>query len=121
MKTRGHVIYAVAVALGAVLLLAGCTESEPTASEGGKPPTAVAAKPPDAPAGPTVVEAGNQATCPVMGGKITKAVYTDYEGMRVYFCCPGCDGPFKQNPEKYIRKLQDAGVTLAKLSTREGN
>jgi YHS domain-containing protein len=50
-----------------------------------------------------------QATCPVMGGKIDKKVFTDYDGKRVYFCCPGCIEPFKKNPEKYLKKMQEAG------------
>jgi YHS domain-containing protein len=49
-----------------------------------------------------------------MGGKIVKTTYADHEGMRVYFCCPGCIDTFKKDPEKYIKKLEDAGVTLAK-------
>jgi YHS domain-containing protein len=43
-----------------------------------------------------------------------KEVYTDYEGKRVYFCCPGCLPEFKKDPAKYIKKLEDAGVTLEK-------
>lgn len=59
-------------------------------------------------------DAGNQETCPVMGGKIVKDIYADHDGLRVYFCCKGCDATFKKDPEKYIKKLRDAGVTLAK-------
>ena len=56
-----------------------------------------------------------QTTCPVMGGKINKEIYTDYEGKRVYFCCKGCIGEFKKNPAKHIKKLEDAGVALEKV------
>ena len=35
-----------------------------------------------------------QKTCPVMGGEINKETYSDYDGKRVYFCCPGCIGEF---------------------------
>tara|TARA_Y100000031_G_scaffold20303_1_gene20776 strand:- start:201 stop:512 length:312 start_codon:yes stop_codon:yes gene_type:complete len=55
---------------------------------------------------------GPQRDCPVMGGKINKDLYTDYEGKRVYFCCPGCIGKFKADPEKYIEKLEAEDVTL---------
>ena len=46
-----------------------------------------------------------QTTCPIMGGKINKAVFTEYKGKKVYFCCPGCDKTFNTDPAKYISKL----------------
>ena len=52
-----------------------------------------------------------QTTCPVLAGNIDKNVYTDYQGKRIYFCCQGCDAEFKKNPEKYMKKLQEEGVT----------
>ena len=56
-----------------------------------------------------------QITCPVMGGKINKEIYTDYEGKRVYFCCKGCIGEFTKDPAKYVKKLEEEGVTLEKV------
>ena len=53
-----------------------------------------------------------QTVCPVLGGNIDKNVYVDYQGKRVYFCCTGCDAEFKKDPEKYMKKLQEEGVTL---------
>ena len=53
-----------------------------------------------------------QTTCPVLAGNIDKSVYADYQGKRIYFCCQGCDAEFEKNPEKYMKKLQDEGVTL---------
>jgi YHS domain-containing protein len=50
-----------------------------------------------------------QTSCPVSGEKIKKSIYTDYEGKRVYFCCSGCVGKFKAEPEKYLKKLKDKG------------
>ncbi len=46
-----------------------------------------------------------QEKCPVMGGKINKAVFTEYKGKKVYFCCAGCDKKFNADPAKYISKL----------------
>jgi len=46
-----------------------------------------------------------QTICPVMGGTINKAIFTEYKGKRVYFCCPGCKPEFEKNPEKYLDKL----------------
>ena len=57
------------------------------------------------------VHAKSQTTCPVLSGNIDKNVYVDYQGKRIYFCCPGCDVEFKKDPEKYLKKLQDEGVT----------
>lgn len=55
-----------------------------------------------------------QTKCPVMEGGINKQLFADYNGKRVYFCCPGCPDEFKKNPEKYIKKLEDQGVELEK-------
>ena len=55
---------------------------------------------------------GPQINCPVMGGKIDKNVYTDYQGKRIYFCCSGCLDDFKKNPDKYIKQMEEQGVTL---------
>ncbi|HIJ72043.1 MAG TPA: efflux RND transporter periplasmic adaptor subunit [Planctomycetes bacterium] len=46
-----------------------------------------------------------QKTCPVMGGPINKDIFIDYKGKKVYFCCPGCESRFRENPEKYIPRL----------------
>lgn len=51
------------------------------------------------------------ATCPVLGGNIDKKIFADYKGKRIYFCCPGCDEAFKNDPEKYMKKLEEQGVT----------
>ncbi len=50
--------------------------------------------------------AKGQSVCPVLGGKIDQKVYTDYQGQRIYFCCPGCVGMFQKDPEKYLKKMQ---------------
>jgi YHS domain-containing protein len=70
-----------------------------------------------------------QLTCPVMGGEINKERYTYYDGKRINFCCKGCIGEFYQDPAKYVKTLEDEGVTLEKVSmgrkstqgTDEGN
>lgn len=49
--------------------------------------------------------AAEQTTCPVMGGAVNKAIFVEYKGKKVYFCCKGCDQTFQQNPEKYLAKL----------------
>jgi Cu(I)/Ag(I) efflux system membrane fusion protein len=46
-----------------------------------------------------------QTICPVMGGKIDKDYFIEYEGKKVYFCCPGCEEEFNKDPQKYLDKL----------------
>ena len=57
-----------------------------------------------------------QTRCPVMGGAINREIYTDYHGMRIYFCCAGCDGEFKSDPEKYLAQMRAEGIEPEKLS-----
>lgn len=49
--------------------------------------------------------ASEQTLCPVMDNPINKELFTVYKGKKVYFCCPGCEGTFLKDPEKYIGKL----------------
>jgi YHS domain-containing protein len=47
-----------------------------------------------------------QTTCPIMdGNKISKNVFVEYKGKRVYFCCESCKAKFLADPEKYVAKL----------------
>ncbi len=55
----------------------------------------------------TYGDESGQTTCPVMDNPVNKDVYVDYEGKRIYFCCEGCIETFKENPEKYMEKLED--------------
>jgi Cu(I)/Ag(I) efflux system membrane fusion protein len=48
---------------------------------------------------------GEQTLCPVLGYAINKDVFIEYEGKKIYFCCPGCDETFKADPKKYLHKL----------------
>ncbi len=73
-------------------------------------PAAAGEKPAQAPATQGAPEAGMKEMkgdrCPVRGGKIDKGIYCDYKGTRYYFCCVGCQGLFKADPEKYIAAMQ---------------
>ncbi len=51
-----------------------------------------------------------QATCPVMGGAVDKALYVDAEGYRIYVCCRGCIAAVRADPAKYIEKMKAEGV-----------
>ena len=58
-----------------------------------------------------------QTVCPVMGGKINKELYVDVEGKRIYVCCGGCIDPIKKDGAKFVKKLEDQGITLAQAPT----
>jgi YHS domain-containing protein len=46
-----------------------------------------------------------------MGGPVNRSVFTVHKGWKIYFCCPGCDRKFEENPGMYLRKMAEAGVT----------
>ena len=84
-----------AVVLVGIVLLAGCQKkSEPVTPSA----PAIEANAPTA----MVIE---QTICPVMGGAINKEIFAEYQGKKVYFCCPECKGKFEKEPEKYISEL----------------
>ena len=58
-------------------------------------------------------QAKAQTLCPVMGNKIDKNYYIDYQGKRIYFCCEACPKAFRADPQKYMKKLTEQGVVLA--------
>ena len=57
------------------------------------------------PAANSAEATGEQTLCPVMDQPINKELFVEYEGKKVYFCCPGCEETFAKAPEKYIEKL----------------
>jgi YHS domain-containing protein len=103
MKTTVKILCILAV-LG--LMWSGCEKSSndtPAPPESGTQTTT---------ASDTTTKA--QEKCPIMGNKVDKAVFTDYEGERVYFCCPGCIDKFNDEPVKFVKAMKDDGVILDK-------
>lgn len=92
-----------------VLVVAGCGRGGETSG-----PTA-----PAAPA-PAEVEIA-QKVCPVMGGAIDKDIYVDHQGRRVYFCCSACIDVFKQDPGKYLKKLDEAQQEAPAAEQEQGS
>lgn len=48
-----------------------------------------------------LVDLGN-AKCPVMGGDVDGKSYTEWNGLRVGHCCPGCSKKLLAYPEKVL-------------------
>lgn len=46
-----------------------------------------------------------QTKCPVSGKPIVAAQVVKHDDKNVYFCCPGCPGAFKADPDKFLAKL----------------
>jgi YHS domain-containing protein len=51
-----------------------------------------------------------QTECPILGGNVDKKYYADYNGKRLYFCCQACVQEFNRDPDKYMKKMAEAGV-----------
>ena len=95
----------ISLLLVGLIMLNGCKKSEPAPSEKsetmqGHEQAAMVDE-----AAEAVASAIEQTDCPVMGGAINKAIFTEYKGKKVYFCCSPCKEKFEQEPEKYIAKL----------------
>lgn len=58
-----------------------------------------------------------QTSCPVSGKAINKEVHVDYQGQRIYFCCPACPGEFRKDPEKSFAKFEREGIQLENIQT----
>lgn len=53
-----------------------------------------------------------QTNCPVSGEKLEeKEVYADFEGRRVYFCCKKCRGTFNEDPQTFLKKMDQTPQT----------
>jgi YHS domain-containing protein len=76
--------------LAAMIMLGGCKKKAPPA----EPKKTI-----------TAAIKVEQTICPVMEGAINKAIFTEYKGKKVYFCCAGCKTIFEKEPEKYLSKL----------------
>ncbi len=96
----------ISLLLVGLIMLNGCKKSEPAPSETSdtmqemQGHAAMMEKPAEVVA--AVVE---QTTCPIMGTAINKALFAEYKGKKVYFCCSPCEEKFNEEPEKYIAKL----------------
>jgi len=104
MKKISAMFIVTSLLLVGLIMLNGCKKSEPaptdTPAETMQGDAATMDKPAE-----VVAAVEEQTACPVMGAPINKALFTEYKGKKVYFCCPGCEEKFQAEPEKYIAKL----------------
>jgi YHS domain-containing protein len=92
---------AAAFVLVGLIMVQGCKKSEPEPTTPAVPGAAKVAE-------QTVNQAMaaiEQTTCPVMGGATNKAIFTEYKGKKVYFCCDPCKEKFEAAPKQYVAKL----------------
>ena len=107
MKKICSMMVILGLAAAVALVAAGCKKESPQPA-----PKTEAAAPAAAPIA--------QKVCPVTGDPINPNIYVDYQGRRIYFCCPMCPPIFKKDPEKYLKKVDEqlkAGAAEAKPAT----
>jgi YHS domain-containing protein len=102
----GSLVAFVGLVFGVFVLATGCQKEKPAAQQ----KTQAAENVPmhqhaSTDQAQVKVVAGEQTTCPVMGGPINKDIFVEYQGKKVYFCCNGCPDIFKADPAKYLAKL----------------
>ena len=61
-----------------------------------------------------IVHFTEQTTCPVKDDPIDEAIFTEYQGKKVYFCCQECMDDFKADPEKYLVMLPQFAIQGSK-------
>ena len=127
MKTNnGRLVIAALAGFMLVVLVrgvAGCSSGESTEAEAAVPPVteevAVVTDETPEPLPDGIVDLNN-ANCPVMGGAVMEGVYVDWDGLRVHFCCAGCDQAFLADPESYLEILADEPAVAEILESRRG-
>ena len=67
----------------------------------------------------TVLSAVEQKTCPVMGEKINKTLFSKQDGKRIYVCCEGCIDEVNKNFSKYENILVESGQSVEVVKKSE--
>lgn len=116
---RASVVESLTVFMMAVLtvvVVAGCGQANLPAEEETAPAPKAAPAAESAPAYPLQ-------TCVVSGEKLgAMGDPVDYmhEGRLVRFCCKGCIGKFKADPQTYLKKLDEAAKAAAAPQGEQG-
>ncbi len=109
MKQLKVMLMVVSLLLVGLIMVNGCKKEEPTPDETSTEQTqdmkghglaSMTDEPIEA-----VAAAIEQTSCPIMDSPINKALFVEYKGKKVYFCCPGCEEKFTAEPAKYVAKL----------------
>ena len=58
-------------------------------------------------------------TCPVSNEDIDDPVKVEYKGKTYALCCKTCLKKFQKDPEKYMKKMEEQGITLEKCPEPE--
>jgi YHS domain-containing protein len=106
-----HLLIMIVVLLSAAVAAANSCNQEAEPKHAKAKEITAAAKPDQ------VIHAGTQTHCPIGGGEVDKSVFEDYQGQRIYFCCPGCEGPFLADPEAHLTAISAKGQTVASVQT----
>jgi YHS domain-containing protein len=104
-KTIWTTLFVAVVLSVGLLMLNGCKKSEPSSTETSYNTMKGMQEHATTEETAKAAAAGEQTICPVMGNPIDKDVFVEYEGKKVYFCCPDCKAKFNADSEKYIAKL----------------
>lgn len=93
------------VLISGLIFISGCEKDTDLADTQPQTQTETAAEQSQSAVTEATKYAAEQTHCPIMGGEINKDYFVEYNGKKVYFCCPGCEEKFNEDPEKYISKL----------------
>lgn len=106
---------------------AGLQEGEPVVVHGafkidsslqiqGKPSMMAGTPPADGGAGSGAEEARRlQILCPIMNRPIDRKLYHDYEGQRIYVCCPGCLDEVRARAGEIVAEQTGRGIEFEKV------
>jgi YHS domain-containing protein len=61
------------------------------------------------------LETVGQTVCPMSGRPVDRKHYADHDGVRVYFCGPGCAAAFKKDPAAMMAKFEKQGAHFESL------
>ena len=56
-----------------------------------------------------------QTLCPIMKLPIDRKLYRDFEGWRIYVCCPGCLDEVGRRAEDIIREHRERGIEFERV------
>ena len=95
---------------------AGGGSAQPVGGDAGKE----AAAPREAEAKGLLVDLGN-VKCPIMGGKPDGKTFSEWNGLRIGHCCPGCAGRFQKDPLGSLDRAETDWLDLSETRQTEAD